>query len=54
MNITGEVGNYWVKQTLEIENPVDVTFQLILEGHLGEGDLSDIAVDDFVFMPYCK
>lgn len=54
MNITGEVGNYWEKQTVEVERPSWQTFQLVIEGELGIGDLSDIAVDDFVFSPYCK
>ncbi|MPC07725.1 MAM and LDL-receptor class A domain-containing protein 1 [Portunus trituberculatus] len=54
MNITGEVGNYWVKQTVEVKADAWQVFHFIIEGEIGQGELSDIAVDDFVFAPYCK
>lgn len=55
LNLTGESGNYWLKQTVSINLfPQNEAFQLILEGRLGEGELGDIAVDDFVFSPGCK
>lgn len=55
LNLTGESGNYWLKQTVNSELlPQSEAFQLILEGRLGDGEFGDIAVDDFVFSPGCR
>lgn len=55
LNLTGEFGNFWLKQTVDSDLlPVYEVFQLVLEGRLGDGEFSDIAVDDFVFSPNCR
>lgn len=46
-----EEGNFW--QRLERQINTTDSFQIVIEGVVGNGDLSDIALDDISFTPGC-
>ncbi|KAG7165100.1 MAM and LDL-receptor class A domain-containing protein 2-like 1, partial [Homarus americanus] len=53
--MNSEIGNFWVKQVLTPDLlPHKVPFQLIFEGTVGDEQLGDIAIDDFVFSSDCR
>ncbi|XP_061172151.1 MAM and LDL-receptor class A domain-containing protein 1-like [Saccostrea echinata] len=50
--VSGNRGDIWVKTTVNLVSPYP--FQVLLEGVVGNGYYSDIAIDDTVFSKGCK
>ncbi|CAF4185562.1 unnamed protein product, partial [Rotaria sp. Silwood2] len=51
-SISGERGNLWVRHELKLD--YTTPFQVLVEGVVGPGHLSDIGLDDTVFTPECQ
>lgn len=50
--VSGNRGDVWVKTVVNLNSPYP--FQILLEGVVGSGYYSDIAIDDTVFSKGCK
>uniref|UniRef100_H2ZZX6 MAM domain containing 4 n=1 Tax=Latimeria chalumnae TaxID=7897 RepID=H2ZZX6_LATCH len=48
----GEMGDYWFKDQIEFK--VDMNFQIVIEGVIGEEEKGNIALDDLILSPGCK
>lgn len=48
----GERGNAWIRHEINLD--YTTPFQVLIEGVIGDGYRSDIALDDTVFTPECQ
>ena len=47
-------GRNWYRNLISIQSNVNQVFQIIVEGYIGKGSSSDIALDDTAFSPECE
>ncbi|CAF0847412.1 unnamed protein product, partial [Rotaria sordida] len=50
--VSGDRGNAWIRHELRLD--YTIPFQVLIEGVVGVGYLSDIGLDDTVFTPECE
>ncbi|CAF0724038.1 unnamed protein product, partial [Brachionus calyciflorus] len=52
LNMTGNKGDAWIRNQININ--VNQPFQIVIEGRIGLGSESDMAIDDTAFSPGCQ
>ncbi|CAF4840990.1 unnamed protein product, partial [Rotaria sp. Silwood1] len=50
--VSGERGNVWIRHELKLD--YTIPFQVLIEGVVGASFLSDIGLDDTIFIPECQ